>query len=131
MAVDAIRKAFSRLRGVRGLEWLLLVIAAAAAVLLLSGAERGSPSAAPTELERRMESVLSCVRGAGRVRVLVSGEDSVSAFSSSAARISGVLVVAEGADDIRVSLELQKAVQALLNLDAERIEILSMKEVSP
>jgi stage III sporulation protein AG len=39
-----------------------------------------------------------------------------------------VLVVAEGAGDLKVNMALQRAVQALLDVDAEQIEILTMKE---
>ena len=53
------------------------------------------------------------------------------AFSSASAPVSGVIVVAEGAGNVRVELELLEAVHALLGVDSERIEILAMKEVDP
>ena len=65
-----IRRALTRLRGARGLEWLALAMLLAAAVLILGGRESGTAHE-NTALERRMESVLSCVSGAGQVRVLV------------------------------------------------------------
>ncbi len=113
-----------RLRGMRGLEWLLLAAALAAVLLMMSGGEQ--QRAESTALEMRMESVLSCVAGAGQVRVLINGAQSA-AFEETPA--TGVVVVAEGADDLRVAMELQKAVQALTGLAAERIEVLGMEDV--
>ena len=114
-----VRRMLERLRGVRHIEWLALIMILAAVVLTAGGAESGGTEA--TALERRMESVLSCVAGAGRVRVLVNEGDRADAPS-------GVLVVAEGAGDVRVRLELQQAVQALLGVETAQIEVLVMKE---
>ena len=121
-----IRQALQKLRSARHIEWVLLALALAAALLLLpdaSGEYSGS-----TSLERRMENVLSMIEGAGRVRVLVNQTESVQAFSNQSAQPSGVIVVAEGAGNMKVNLELQRAVQAFLGVEAEQIEILSMKE---
>ena len=128
--MPGIRQALDRLRGVRHIEWALLALALAAALLV--GGSREAESPAASSLERRMEAVLSCVRGAGEVRVLVNRTEEAAAFSGADsgenAPVTGVLVVAAGAEDLRVRLELQQAVQALLGVEAEQIEILSMKE---
>lgn len=123
-----LREALDRLRGARYIEWILLAMAAAAAVLLLTGSPRGG-EAGRTELEARMESVLSCVHGAGKVRVLVHSGETTAAFAQAAE--PGVVVVAEGAEDIRVALELERAVRALLGVSAGQIEILDMGEDAP
>ena len=73
-----------------------------------------------------MEAVLSSIDGAGEVRVLVNRAEA--AFASQTAPVTGVLVVAEGAGNMRVMIGLQQAVQALLGVEAEQIEILAMKE---
>lgn len=124
--MPGVREALGRLRGVRYIEWVLLAVAAAAAVLLLSGQETVG-GAARTDLEARMESVLSCVAGAGRVRVLV-GEGASAPVFGQADAAAGVVVVAEGAEDLRVALELERAVRALLGVGAGQIEILDMRE---
>lgn len=122
-----VRQAIERLRGARHIEWVLLAVMLAALVLMAgSSPEEGEYEA--TSLERRMENVLSCIEGAGRVRVLVHSTDAVSAFASQDERAAGVLVVAEGADDLKVNMELQRAVQALLGIEAGQIEILTMRE---
>lgn len=120
---------WAALKGAKRLEWIL-VLAVFAAVMLLVASRNGA-SGGETALEARMEAVLSSVRGAGRVRVLVSEtKDNAEAFSASesAGSVQGVVIVAEGADDLRVALELSGAAQALLGVDAEKIQVLKMEE---
>lgn len=120
-------------------------------------------------LEQKLASVLSCIRGAGRVEVMVTyetGAEIITAMStntnsdSSETRedgrsssstqttestepatvagsdgdepivllerqpvVRGVIVVAEGAADVRVKLDLQRAVQAVLNIPLAKIEV--------
>ena len=66
-----IRQVMGRLRGARHIEWVLLALALAAFFLLTADAP-GADLYESTSLERRMENVLSCIEGAGRVRVLVN-----------------------------------------------------------
>jgi stage III sporulation protein AG len=42
--------------------------------------------------------------------------------------VQGVIVVAEGAGDIRVRMELQQAVQTLLGIQSNQVEVFIMKE---
>lgn len=122
-----LKRALDRLRGTRHIEWLLMLIVLAAAVLLTTGTD--FQGAAPaTEIERRMEAVLSCVEGAGQVRVLVNSPESMPAFSQGEMKTTGVIVVAEGAGDMKVRLALQQAVRAFLGVDTGQIEILTMRE---
>ena len=106
-----------KLRGARGLEWLLLLIAACVAALVLTrgGSDAG---AQPTELEARLERVLSAVEGAGDVRAMVTEREE---------KIVGVVIVAEGAGDIGVRLSLMQAARALLEIDLEQIEVIEMR----
>ncbi len=53
-----------------------------------------------------------------------SGKDSPIIIRENLPKVGGVLVVSSGASNISVMLELQKAVMALLDVDAEDIEIL-------
>lgn len=130
--MSSLRQAIQKLRGARHLELLLVLgLISAIALLLLRG---GVPETVTTgtPLEARMEAVLSKVQGAGRVRVLLREKDqAVSTFSQGSGdplvQVEGAVVVAEGADDVRVALELMRAVKALLGVDAERIEVLRME----
>ena len=106
------------LKGLRFGEALLAVAVLAACVLLWSR------SAGSTGLEGRMERVLSQVEGAGRVRVLLNGVQDDSP-------VTGAVIVAEGADSVRVLLELQRAAATLLNLDLNQVEVLNMGEAGP
>ncbi len=130
--------------------------------------------AAQTELEveERLEAVLSSIRGAGRVEVMItyeSGPEIVTAMntdtntnrsetvdnekestveqkteSQKPATVSGnggtepivitekqpavrgVIVVAEGADNVAVRMDLQRAVQTVLNVPASSIEVFAL-----
>ena len=103
-----------KLKGVRHLELLLALLALAACVLL-----SGRFSSGEVPLERRMAETLSRVEGAGRVSVVLRcGEDG---------EAQGAVIVAEGADDLRVMLSLQRAAQSLLGVETARIEVLPME----
>lgn len=120
---------WAALKGARRMEWIVMAAVAAALILLL--ASRYETGGDRTALETRMEAVLSAVKGAGRVRVLVSSDGAADqAFSSSDGDESakGVVIVADGADDLRVALELSAAAQALLGVDAEKIQVLKMED---
>ena len=106
-----------KLRGARGLEWLLLLIAACVAALVLTrgGSDAG---AQPTELEARLERVLSAVEGAGEVRAMVSEQNG---------EIAGVVIVAAGAEDVGVRLSLMQAARALLDVELDQIEVILMR----
>ena len=107
-----------KLRGARGLEWLLLLVAVCVAALALTRAGGGSGAAQPTELEARLERVLSAVEGAGEVRAMVAEEGGA---------VTGVVIVATGAEDVGVRLSLMQAARALLGVDMERIEVIQMR----
>lgn len=119
---------WAALKGAKRMEWIILLAVGAALILLLSS-RTTAPEGQQTALEARMEAVLSAVRGAGRVRVLVSsGEDDSQAFAQQDPKsVRGVVIVADGADDIRVALELSGAAQALLGVDADKIQVLKME----
>ena len=124
------------------------------------------------EVEQRLESVLSSIRGAGRVEVMITyetGPEIVTAMntdtntnrsetvdngkeskveqqteSKKPATVSGgggtepivitekqpsvrgVIVVAEGADNIKVRMDLQRAVQTVLDVPAANIEVFAL-----
>ncbi|HWR23036.1 MAG TPA: hypothetical protein VN366_06095 [Feifaniaceae bacterium] len=125
------------------------------------------------EVEKRLETVLSSIRGAGRVEVMItyeSGPEIVTAMntdtntnrsesvdrekestveqkteSQKPATVSGsngtepivitekqpavrgVIVVAEGADNVAVRMDLQRAVQTVLNVPASSIEVFALE----
>ena len=106
-----------RLRGARGLEWLLLLVAVCVAALALTRGG-GDTAAQPTELEARLERVLSAVEGAGEVRAMVAEEGGT---------VAGVVIVAAGAEDVGVRLSLMQAARALLDVELDQIEVIQMR----
>lgn len=132
-----LRKLFDKCKSVRHVEWIvLMILVGVAGSLLLQG---GNPIAqidgGQTDLEKRLSHVLSSVDGAGRVEVIIhtsQGEATQTAGSfgtlSSLAKVeekpSGVIVVAEGASQLQVRLDLSRAVQTLLDLPASAVEVL-------
>ena len=107
-----MKQLFATLKAAR---WLELTIAAGLiCILLVLALSSGSGDAASKE-EVRMQRILSRIEGAGRVSVMISEDGS--------GGCAGVVVVASGAEDVGVMLRLQRAVQALTDLDLDRIEI--------
>ena len=103
------------LKGARRIEFWIAVAAACALLALALGGGAGSE---PVGTEARMERVLSRIEGAGRVTVMLSDAEGAPV---------GAVVAASGADDVRVALELQRAVRALTGLELEQIEIVKSK----
>jgi len=117
----------ARLKGARGIEWIALIAGLAVAVLLM--ARPSGDAGGGNDLESRLSRALSSVAGAGRVQVVINQEEAVTAFGQSAPpRVLGVLVVAEGADDLKVALELVRAVQALTGVERSAVEVMKMKK---
>ena len=123
------------MRRVRRLQWPVIAALALACVLVLSaGGERASePAQTGTELETRLERVLSASEGTGKVRVMIREESraEISAFApQQEPSAEGVVIVCEGADDLRVRLALEQAAQALLGVPCSRIQVVKMEEGS-
>ena len=60
--------------------------------------------------------------------VTISGSDGISALvlREDSPKVLGVLVIAQGADDIGVKLNLLKAVQTVLNVSPDRVDVYKM-----
>ena len=110
-----------------------------------------------TDLENRLSDTLSKVKGVGSVAVVItveSGKETVLAMKTTTKetsngkeieqtpviingktvvvkennpKITGVLIVAKGADNIAVMTKIQQATVSLLDIELKQIEILTMK----
>lgn len=83
-----------------------------------------------TQLETKLESLLSSVEGVGRVQVmLMTGEEEGStAFSENKTlKVTGALITAEGADNSVTIQKIQEAVMALFQVEAHKIKVMKMK----
>lgn len=152
-------------------EWLVVVVLVIVALLVYSSASglfkkdqvenQLTTDNYVQSIEARLGKVLSNVKGAGKVNVMVtvesgseiiiatSTEEKVTTSSGSSnsnqsstvvekpiiigdepvvlieklPKIKGVIVVAQGAGNVQVRLELLKAVQAVLEVDASNVEV--------
>ena len=135
------------------IEYVLVAALVVVALILAGGGlfkneqdETASVSAYVDELERKMENCLSQIKGAGKVEVIVSvssglksvfclnGDDSLATINGKPVEvtrdypeISGVVIVAEGANNLGVKVSLLSAAQVYLDIDESKIKVLSMK----
>ena len=107
--------------------WLLLAMGALAAAFLLAPSETDTA----TQTEKRIAEVLSAIHGAGKVEVALfcaTEESDPFAARVSSARPTGAVIVAQGADDMQVRLQLIRAVRTLLGLGENAVDVFVMEE---
>ena len=131
-----LRKLWEKCKGVRHVEWIvLMILVGVAGSLLLQGGDSISLiQGGQTDLEKRLAHVLSTIDGAGQVEVIVhttqdvilqpAGSFGAITPTKAEEKPSGVIVVAEGASNLQVRLNLSRAVQTLLGLPASAVEVL-------
>ena len=130
-----------KIRGKGAQAAILLAVLVLAGSALLPQTESAAPRSAQTQthadtLEARLGEVLSQITGAGKVEVAIQYAQAVSAqenwLSAQQTQTRGdpvaVVVVAEGADDVAVRLQLARAVETLLRLDAANVEVFEMRK---
>ena len=107
--------------------WLMALAAAGLLALMLQNGQMTTAS----QQEQRIAQVLSTMAGAGKVEVaLFYAQQENNAFSaSSSAAPTGALVVAQGAGDMAVRLNLIRATRTLLGLPENAVEVFIMEEV--
>ena len=128
--------------GIKGKELLLLLLGGVAVVCIgcmyIGGGttEEASLVAVSTQLEERLASTLSQIKGAGKVRVMVTysseEEENSGWFSSSTkenkSQVVGVIIVAQGAGDIGVTFELITAARVVLGVKASAVKVFVMDD---
>ena len=123
-----MKKWLEAVKGMKGGAWLLLIAACAAALVLLPASSQSK--AGMTEEEQRFSATLSRIAGAGEVRISIAYAQTASSFGSASRQPTGAVIVAQGAGSVAVRLELLRAAEALLGLDAQEVEVFAM-ETSP
>ena len=81
-------------------------------------------------LEARLETVLAAMEGVGRVEVMITTEaidDALFSTGEGRQKVSGVVVVAEGAGTASVDARIMETVKALFSIDAHKISIVKMR----
>ena len=116
-----------KIKGTKGGLWIVLLLACAAVLLLFPGTEKRS-SVAMTEEEQRVSATLSRIAGAGEVRVSIYYAQEAAAFGSTSRTPVGTVIVAQGADQVAVRLNLIRAAETLLGLSAREVEVFAMED---
>ena len=93
----------------------------------LSGLSEAQDTETRTELESRLETILEATEGVGKVRVMLMTDSGQSLYTSEGTEVTGVLIVAEGADNSVTVQKIQEAVMALFQIEAHKIRIMKMK----
>ncbi|MBP3647810.1 MAG: hypothetical protein J6K55_15475 [Clostridia bacterium] len=111
----------------KGKTGFWLAAAFAVMALLLALGSGGTQTA--SQEERRIAEVLSAMEGAGEVEVALFYSGAGSLGESSAP--TGAVVVAEGAQDLRVRLNLIRAMRTLLGLTENAVDVFAMEGKEP
>lgn len=117
MELKRLKLLIEAFRSAKKLEIFLVIAAACALLVCTYGSAPGNTVS--TDEEKRLERILSQLEGAGRVQVMLSGDGESSG--------RGAIVVAAGAEEIKVRLQLQQAVHTLTGLELNRIEVVESK----
>ena len=83
-----------------------------------------------TALERRTEEALASIEGAGKVQVVIRmreapGQTGLASASAKESVPGGAVVVAQGADDPWIRIQLQEALCSLLGLPASAVSVVA------
>ena len=108
----------------------ILLLVAGLPVTQKSNKNINTQAAEKTRLESRLEELLSNVEGVGKVEVIImtGDEGNTDSFSiSSKNEVTGVLVAAQGAGSAVTVQNIQQAIMALFQIDANKIRIMKMK----
>lgn len=105
--------------------FILLLSLFALACLFLPGTS--STAGGMTQEETRISATLSRIAGAGETRVSIYYAQAPSAFGASSQTPIGAVIVAQGAGDIGVKIQLIRAAETLLGLSPNSVEVFSME----
>lgn len=105
--------------------WLACALGVLAMMIALGA---GGESGAASQEEKRMAEVLSAIEGAGQVEVALFYAGEKDGLYGTASQPTGALVVAEGADEMGVRLQLIRAVRTLLGLPENAVDVFVMED---
>ena len=80
-----------------------------------------------SEIEEKLENLLENAEGVGKVKVMLMEDGGQGVYGAGETEVTGVLIVAEGADNAVTVQKIQQAVMALFQIDAHKIRIMKMK----
>ena len=125
---------WKRLKSIKHIEVIIAVLLALIVLLVYfssTAASQGantqnmsSNASYTSQVESKLENLLSKIDGAGKIDVMIMCESEGVQTEDQIPNIKSAVVVASGASDVFVRLEIIKAVEALLKIDAKNIEVL-------
>ncbi len=121
-----MNKLREKLKGAKPLSLLLMVLGLMGLGLMLwpESTENGTMTAE----EMRLSRTLSQMAGVGECSVSIWFDDRDTGFSNTASAPKGVLIVAQGAENLAVKIQLMDAAGRLLGLEKEHIAVFAMEE---
>ena len=75
-----------------------------------------------TEVEVRLENMLSKMQGIGRVHVMITFQEDE--------QVEGILVIAEGGGDAVIARNITEVVQALFDVDSHKIKVIERNSMN-
>ena len=111
------------MRRSKRLEITVYAVLAGAVLLLVLSSFWGEMPKSGDNTEKRLESALRAIDGAGRVEVMITYNEN---SEEERENICGVIVIAEGAGNMDVRVNLMRAVQTVLGVGRESVEIFQM-----
>jgi stage III sporulation protein AG len=110
---------FKKVLGVKNISIIVVTIIIALTLLIYSSVDKEDSSVNDMDDEEmRLSAVLSEIEGAGKVTTMIVREDG---------KVKGVLVIAEGAEDISVMLKLLNATSTVMGVDRSVVEVYEME----
>lgn len=127
---DKVRNssALKKIRGIKNIRLIAAIFIIAVALIIYSNvaadraaADRtaGAPETSMDSDESRLAGILEGLEGVGRVETMITrGEDD---------EVVGIIVIAEGAEDIATRLRLLSAVTTAMGVDKQIVNVYTMK----
>lgn len=127
---DKVRNSsvLKKIRGIKNIRLIAAIFIIAVALIIYSNvaadraaADRtaGAPETSMDSDESRLAGILEGLEGVGRVETMITrGEDD---------EVVGVIVIAEGAEDIATRLRLLSAVTTAMGVDKQIVNVYTMK----
>lgn len=112
---------YKKILAVKNLRIIVLSIIIAMGLIIYSGVVTNTKTEEVNYMddeENRLASVLESIDGVGAVQVMITRNDG---------QISGVLVIAEGAENISVMLKLLDATSTAMGVDKSIVEVYQME----
>ena len=117
-----------KIRGIKNIRLIAAIFIIAVALIIYSNvaadraaADRtaGAPETSMDSEESRLAGILEGLEGVGRVETMITrGEDD---------EVVGIIVIAEGAEDIATRLRLLSAVTTAMGVDKQIVNVYTMK----